>query len=74
MRTGIPIILSGNKRVDTIRLAGLTKGSVVIKGNLIYADTVLIVTETKLRQRSFDDLSSSEKAFCMQQHYDAIKS
>lgn len=67
-------ILSGHNRVNAAKLAGLTKGPVVIKENLAYADAVLIVTETNLRQRSFDDLCPSEKAFCLKQHYDAIKS
>lgn len=66
-------ILSGHNRVNAARLAGLTKGPVVIKENLDHAEAVLIVTETNLRQRSFDDLTFSEKAFCLKQHYDAIK-
>ena len=67
-------ILSGHNRVNAARLAGLTKGPVVIREELSYEDAVLIVTETNLRQRSFDELSPSEKAFCLKQHYDAIKS
>lgn len=67
-------ILSGHNRVNAAKLAGLTKGPVVIREELGYEDAVLIVTETNLRQRSFDDLSPSEKAFCLKQHYDAIKS
>lgn len=66
-------ILSGHNRVNAAKLAGLTKGPVVIRENLTHEDAVLIVTETNLRQRSFDDLSPSEKAFCLKQHYDAIK-
>lgn len=68
------IILSGHNRVNAAKLAGLTKGPVIIREELAYEDAVLIVTETNLRQRSFDDLSPSEKAFCLKQHYDAIKS
>lgn len=67
-------ILSGHNRVNAAKLAGLTKGPVVIREDLAYEDAVLIVTETNLRQRSFDDLSPSEKAYCLKQHYDAIKS
>lgn len=67
-------ILSGHNRVNAAKLVGLTKGPVVVRENLTYEDAVLIVTETNLRQRSFDDLSHSEKAFCLKQHYDAIKS
>ncbi len=67
-------ILSGHNRVNAAKLAGLTKGPVVIREELSCEDAALIVTETNLRQRSFDDLSPSEKAFCLKQHYDAIKS
>ena len=67
-------ILSGHNRVNAAKLAGLTKGPVIIRENLTHEDAVLIVTETNLRQRSFDNLSPSEKALCLKQHYDAIKS
>lgn len=67
-------ILSGHNRQNAGSIAGLTKGPVIIKENLTYEDAVLIATETNLRQRSFDDLSPSEKAYCLKQHYDAIKS
>lgn len=67
-------ILSGHNRQNAGSIAGLTKGPVIIRENLTYEDAVLIATETNLRQRSFDDLSPSEKAYCLKQHYDAIKS
>lgn len=67
-------ILSGHNRQNAGSIAGLTKGPVIIKENLTYEDAILIATETNLRQRSFDDLSPSEKAYCLKQHYDAIKS
>ncbi len=67
-------ILSGHNRQNAGTIAGLTKGPVIIKENLTYEDAVLIATETNLRQRSFDDLSPSEKAYCLKQHYDAVKS
>lgn len=67
-------ILSGHNRQNAGSIAGLTKGPVIIKENLTYEDAVLIATETNLRQRSFDDLRPSEKAYCLKQHYDAIKS
>lgn len=70
---GKNIILSGHNRQNAGKLAGLTRGPVVIKENLTYEDAVLIATESNLRQRSFGDLSPSEKAFCLKQHYDAIK-
>ena len=55
---GLYIILSGHNRVNAGKIAGLTKCLVIIKENLSYEDAVLIVTETNLRQRSFDDLLS----------------
>lgn len=66
-------ILSGHNRVNAGKLAGLTKGPVVIKENLSDEDAVLIVTETNLRQRSFSDMSHSERALSLSQHYEAMK-
>lgn len=68
------IILSGHNRKNAAQLAGLTKGPVIIRENLTYEDAVLIVTETNLRQRSFSDMSHSERAYCLAQHYEALKS
>lgn len=36
-------------------------------------DTILIVTETNFMQRSFSDLSHSERAYTLEQHYKALK-
>lgn len=66
-------ILSGHNRQNAGKLAGLTKGPVIIREKLTHEEAVLIATETNLRQRSFDDLSLSEKAYCLKQHYDAVK-
>lgn len=68
------IILSGHNRRNAAQLAGLEKGPVIIKENLTHDDAVLIVTETNLRQRSFSDMSHSERAYCLAQHYEALKS
>ena len=68
------ILLSGYKRRNAGILAGLKKAPVVIKENLSHEEAVLIMAETNLRQRSFSDLSESERAFCLKQHYDALKS
>ncbi|MCL1831737.1 MAG: ParB N-terminal domain-containing protein [Oscillospiraceae bacterium] len=67
------IILSGHNRVNAAKIAGLTKGPVVVKTDLSQEDAILIVTETNLRQRSFSDLSHSERALCLAQHYEAMK-
>ena len=68
------IILSGHNRKNGGQLAGLTKGPVIIRENLTHNEAVLIVTETNLRQRSFADMSHSERAYCLAEHYDALKS
>lgn len=68
------IILSGHNRKNAAQLAGLSKGPVIIKEKLTHADAVLIVTETNLRQRSFADMSHSERAYCLAEHYEALKS
>lgn len=67
------IILSGHNRKNAAQLAGFTKGPVIIRENLTHEDAVLIVTETNLRQRSFSDMSHSERAYCLAQHYEAMK-
>ncbi|WP_099205538.1 ParB/RepB/Spo0J family partition protein [Scatolibacter rhodanostii] len=67
-------ILSGHNRVNAAKLAGLKSVPVIIKENITYEEAVLIVTETNLRQRSFSDLSESEKAYSLAQHYEAMKS
>ena len=68
------IILSGHNRCNAARLAGLSRGPVIIKEHLTYEEAVLIVTETNLRQRSFGDMSHSERAYCLARHYEALKS
>lgn len=71
---GIYTILSGHNRVNAARIAGITKVPVIIKTKLTPAEATLIVTETNLRQRSFADLCHSERAFCLAEHYNALKS
>lgn len=71
---GQHLILSGHNRRNAGQLAGLIKGPVIIKENLTHDEAVLIVTETNLRQRSFSDMSHSERAYCLAQHYEALKS
>ncbi|WP_317854434.1 ParB N-terminal domain-containing protein [Chakrabartyella piscis] len=68
------IILSGHNRKNAGELAGLDKAPVVIKTDLTLEEARLIVNETNLRQRSFTDLSHSERAYCLSEHYSAMKS
>jgi ParB family chromosome partitioning protein len=65
-------ILSGHNRVNAAKMAGLKKVPVVIKTGLDDEEAKLIVTETNLVQRSFADLSHSERAIALKTHMDAI--
>ena len=67
-------ILSGHNRVNAAKIAGLTEVPVVIKKGLTDKEAKLIVTETNLMQRSFADLSHSERAIALQTHLEALKS
>lgn len=67
-------ILSGHNRKNAALLAGLEKAPVIVRTDLTIAEATLIVTETNLRQRSFTDMSHSERAYCLAQHYDALRS
>ena len=66
-------ILSGHNRVNAARIAGLDMVPAVIKEGLSDEEADLIVTETNLLQRSFSDLSYSERAIALATHYNAIK-
>ncbi len=66
-------ILSGHNRFEAAKLAGLTEVPVIVKEDLTEEEATLIVTETNLRQRSFSDLSHSERAIALSQHYEAMK-
>lgn len=71
---GMYEILSGHNRVNAAKIAGLTKVPVVIKTGLTDNEARLIVTETNLMQRSFADLSHSERAIALHTHLEALKS
>jgi ParB family chromosome partitioning protein len=66
-------ILSGHNRVNAAKIAGLEKVPAIIKEGLSDEEANLIVTETNLLQRSFADLSYSERAIALATHYNAIK-
>ena len=67
-------ILSGHNRFNAGKIVGLNEFPCVIKTDLADEEARLIVTETNLMQRSFTDLSHSERAEIIVSHYDAIKS
>jgi len=66
-------ILSGHNRVEASKAAGLETIPAIVKEELSDEEALLIVTETNLIQRSFSDLSHSERALTLSMHYDAIK-
>ncbi|MGI6383298.1 MAG: ParB/RepB/Spo0J family partition protein [Tissierellaceae bacterium] len=66
-------ILSGHNRANSAKLAGLETVPVVIKEGLTDEEAMLIVTETNLIQRSFSELSHSEKARILTERHKAIK-
>ena len=66
-------ILSGHNRVNAAKLAGLTDVPVVIRTGLTELQARNIVIITNLIQRSFADLSHSERALVLKTYMDNIK-
>ncbi|WP_051531118.1 ParB N-terminal domain-containing protein [Clostridiisalibacter paucivorans] len=67
-------ILSGHNRVNSAKIVGLSEVPAIIKENLTEEEATLIVTETNLMQRSFTDLTHSERATVIATRYNAMKS
>ncbi len=66
-------ILSGHNRINAAKKAGLIEVPVVIKDGLTEDEALLIVTETNLMQRSFTDLTHSERAKVIATRHQAMK-
>jgi len=66
-------VLSGHNRVNAAKVAGLDSIPAIVRDGLGEDEALLIVTETNLIQRSFADLSHSERALTITKHYDVIK-
>jgi ParB family chromosome partitioning protein len=66
-------ILSGHNRVKAAREIGYATIPAVIQENLSDEDASLIVTETNLFQRSFSDISHSERAYVIHKLYNTMK-
>ena len=66
-------ILSGHNRVNAAKILGIKRVPVIAQLPLTAEEARIIVTETNLMQRSFGDLSHSERAICLAHHYEAMK-
>ena len=66
-------ILSGHNRTNAGAIAGLDEIPAVVIEELTDEEAMLIVTETNLIQRSFSELSHSEKARILVERHNAIK-
>lgn len=69
---GILEILSGHNRANASKLAGRANIPAIIHDNLSDADAWVYVIETNLLQRSFADMSHSEKAAVIALHHSKL--
>lgn len=66
-------ILSGHNRVQAARVAGIDSIPAIVWTGLTEEEAMLIVTETNLLQRSFSDLTHSERAVILTTYYEAMR-
>jgi len=66
-------ILSGHNRINAAGIVGYTETHCVVVSGLTDDEAHLYVTESNLVQRSFADLSHSERAAALASHYEAMK-
>ena len=65
-------MLAGHNRQNAARLAGLTEVPAIIKENLTEEEALVYVVETNVIQRSFNDLSVSERIAVLSTRYDRV--
>lgn len=65
-------MLAGHNRQNAAKLAGLKEIPAIVKDNLPDDEAYVYVIETNLMQRSFTDLSVSEKAAVLAERYDKV--
>jgi ParB family chromosome partitioning protein len=70
---GTYTILSGHNRVKAAKIVGLTESPVRIRENITDEEAMIAVIETNMNQRGFLEMSYSERAISLKNHYDAIK-
>jgi ParB family chromosome partitioning protein len=62
-------ILSGHNRVNAAKLAGLTEVPAIVKENVSDDEAMVYIIETNLIQRSFSDMTHTEKAAVISLHH-----
>lgn len=65
-------MLAGHNRQNAAKLAGLTEVPAIIKENLSEEEALVYVVETNVIQRSFSDLSVSERIAVLSTRYDRV--
>ena len=65
-------MLSGHNRQNAAKLAGLAEIPAIVKADISDEEAYVYVIETNLMQRSFTDLSITEKAAVLAERYDKV--
>ncbi len=65
-------MLAGHNRLNAARLAGLAEIPAIVKEGLPDAEAYVYVIETNMLQRSFNDLSVSERIAVLAERYDKV--
>ena len=65
-------MLSGHNRLEAAKRAGITDIPAIVKKNLTEQEAWVYVIETNMLQRSFAELSYSEKAAVLAERYDKV--
>lgn len=65
-------MLAGHNRQNAARLAGLKEVPAIVKENLTEEEALVYVVETNVIQRSFSDLSVSERIAVLSTRYDRV--
>ena len=65
-------MLAGHNRLNAARLAGLTEIPAIVKEDLPDVEAYVYVIETNMLQRSFNDLSVSERIAVLAERYDKV--
>lgn len=65
-------MLAGHNRLNAARIAGLTEIPAIVKENLTDEEAWVYAVETNVIQRSFNDLSMSERIVVLSTRYDKV--